>query len=402
MKTIVRMIAVILAILTLTVSLSACKDKNNGEDDVAKISDYTVTVIDGIGTPVPNVMLKYKDESGETKTRVTGKDGVATLKNALVGESVTVEQGFSTAEILEPSFVLKADETFVRVVVRDTETAREVYGNIDDGEYAYSISTGDYNIPGTKDDMKYFIFGTSTKGIYRVSFTSDDENMTVGCYGDPMIVQTLHILDGAYDGKSFDITVYDIGTPYVIGMNFVSGDDATLKIERIGDAPVAPEYEPWTIIPARESFKEFSTGNLTDLNIADPSLSVTLKDDGYYYTSSGKLVYVRIGSNSQYLDVSIAFIAGFVDENIGQNFGGYVYDENGNFVDKYSYNDMIGAYYEHCDSNGVYPLTAELAEAIKCHGESAGWWNSESPNFLFEGKMFEEKNAWLFLCCVEQ
>jgi len=69
-------------------------------------------------------------------------------------------------------------------------------------------------------------------------------------------------------------------------------------------------------------------------------------------------------------------------------------------VGKYSYNDMIAAYYEHCDSNGVYPLTEELAEAIKLHGKSAGWWNPTSPDFLFNGKPYKEENAWLFLCCT--
>jgi hypothetical protein len=131
-------------------------------------------------------------------------------------------------------------------------------------------------------------------------------------------------------------------------------------------------------------------------------LSVTLGDDGYYYTNSGELVYIRVNSvpNSGYLDVSIALIAGLVDKNIGQNFGGYVYDENGQFVGKYSYNEMLASYFEKLDSTGVYPLTQELAEAIQVHGGSMGWWKPDTVNYLFNGVDVNFDNAWLFLCCT--
>ena len=99
------------------------------------------------------------------------------------------------------------------------------------------------------------------------------------------------------------------------------------------------------------------------------------------------------------MDVSIAFIAGLIDQNHGQNFGGYVYDNNGDFVGKYTYNNMLATYLECCDK-GVYPLTEELAEAIKCHGNSVGWWTPGTANFLFDGVMYNKDTVWLFLCCT--
>ena len=64
---------------------------------------------------------------------------------------------------------------------------------------------------------------------------------------------------------------------------------------------------------------------------------------------------------------------------------------------------MIKTYMEYVDGTyGVVPLTEELAECIKLHGQSNGWWNLESSGYLFDGLLINEENAWLFLCMVEQ
>ena len=408
MKTLVRIFALILSFSALLMAFASCgkKDKDdvdNSEqpDNAPKSADYTVTVIDCVGNPVSDVMIEYKDASGENKKKVTGKDGIANLKNAVVGEDMTVGQGFSSAEILQSKYKLEPDKNTIRVVVRNLEKSVEISGEIEDGQYASAIVEGEYNVPGVKNKIAYFVFTTNQKGVYKVTLESSDNAATVAYYGIPMFVQTTHRGEGEYDGKSFEVIIQDPNTPYVFGINFVNGDDAKLKIERIGDAPFDPQYAPWTIVEVTEEFKTFNTGTLTDLDIEDPTLSVSLGDDGYYYTSDGKLVSARVNSTTPYLDVSIAYISGFVDKNFGQNFGGYVYNDDGTFKAKYSYNEMIGAYYENCDGNGVYPLTAELAEAIKCHGESAGWWNPNSANYRFSGKVIVEENAWLFLCCTE-
>ena len=71
------------------------------------------------------------------------------------------------------------------------------------------------------------------------------------------------------------------------------------------------------------------------------------------------------------------------------NIGGYIYDENGDFVDKLNYNLMIEEYMKYCDSKyGVIPLTEELAECMKLHGTSTGWWNSSAGNYLFNGESY--------------
>lgn len=368
--------------------------------------DYTVSVVDEIGNPVSNVMVKLTDITGETKTRVTDKMGKVTfndIKVKIIGKKnvVNLNQGLSKAKILTAEYQLDKGSTELRAVVCNEENILSITGQIEEDSYAYFAKSGSYNIPSL-NGVVYFCFTANEKGVYSVSIQSDDTAATVAYVGMPMYVQTTHVGDGEYDGKSFELIIQDIETPYVIAVSASSGSDVSFTIERTADAPLDPQYMPWTTVPATEEFKEFSTGTLTALDIASASLSVTLGDDGYYYTNVGKRVYVRISSTSQYLDASIALIAGCVDDNVGVNFGGYVYDENGEFVDKYSYNDMISAYYEHVDANGVYPLTEELANAIKVHGESTGWWNPNAANFLFNGKPYNAENAWLFLCCTEQ
>lgn len=368
-----------------------------------KYADYTVTVIDEIGNPISNVMVKFTDSEGATKTRITDKDGKVTFVEVLVGESsVKIEKALSTAKILVDTYTLDKKTTELCAVVCDESKIQPLYGDVADDAYAYTVGEGVYNLPAAADHITYFVFQAQISGSYKITLESDNSDAIVAYHGIPMYVQFDHRSDGAYDGKTFELAIYDIGAPYVIGVNRTTECEATLTIERTGDAPFDPQYEPWTEVLAKEQFSNFNTTSVSPLDISNPNLSVSLGNDGYYYTQDGKLVYVMLTKPSTYLDVSIAFICGFEDENIGNNFGGYVYDENGEFVNKFTYNSMIGAYIEYCDSNGVYPLTAELAEAIQCHGNSTGWWKPGTANFLFTGKSYVPENAWLFLCCTAE
>lgn len=364
--------------------------------------DYTVSVVDEIGNPVSNVMVKLTDITGETKTRVTDKMGKVTfndIKVKIIGKKnvVNLIQGLSKAKILTAEYQLDKWSTELRAVVCNEENILSITGQIEEDSYAYFAKPASYNIPSLNGAV-YFCFTANEKGVYSVSIQSDDTAATVAYVGMPMYVQTTHVGDGEYDGKSFELIIQDIETPYVIAVSASSGSDVSFTIERTADAPLDPQYMPWTSVPTTENFIEVNTNVLTPLDIANASLSVELRD-GYYYTSTGKRIYVRIGSSSEYLDASLALLAGCIDDKVGINIGGYVY-ENGVFKDKYSYNNMIEDYYNHCDENGVYPLTEELAEGIKLHGESSGWWNPTSPNFLFAGKPYNADNAWLFLCCT--
>ena len=420
MKNIKRIILVLIALSVALCCISSCEKEDSGDGDnnnsqTGKYATYSVSVIDEIGKPVSNVMLKYVNSSGETKTAVSDKNGAATLKNALIGGSLKPEQGFSDAVILTSEYTLPADTTSVRVIVRDSAKAHQIYGAVEDETYAYPIGSGTHTVPATAGKTSYFIFHASSAGVYKVSFTSDDAGMTVGFYGDPMVVQPGHLGDGDYDGKSFELIIRDLSTPYVIGLNCVNTVDANVIIERVGDAPFDPTFDvPVVNVTAKGEIAPVTlpAGSvLKDFNIATQNISVVLGDDGYYYTADGKKVYLRIdsvGDYSAFMDIpfaSLATIAGFEGYQMGGtsggNIGGYIFDENGGYVEKRIYNDMLKSYWEKCDpENGVYPLNAELAEAIKVHGDNAGWWDAENQGtYIFKVPVTPE-TAWLFLCCT--
>ena len=415
MKKTIKLLALLLSIGCVLSFAVACNKEdqndnstNNNNDNVVEetYGDYSVKIIDGLGNPISNAIVKFTYSDGTVKTRVTEADGMAQLKNVPIDTyKVTIEQGYSDIVIETSEYTLDKNDNSINVVVRDAKNSMEIYGGFEDVTYACIASVGTYTIPGEKDHMTYIVFNAQTTGVYKFSISSNDSEANIGYYGIPMFVQDTHRGEGEYDGKSFEIIIQDAATPYVIGVKTTSGMNVDLTMEKVSEAPFDPYYAPWTDVLPKGEIADFTipAGSvLTDFDISNPTLSVTLGEDGYYYTSDGKLVYLRISSlsNAQYLDVSLAFIAGLIDQNFGQNIGGYVYDENGNFVGKYTYNTMIEKYYEKCDANGVYPLTAELAEAIKLHGESSGWWNANSGNYLFSEVILNKDNAWLFLCCT--
>ena len=419
MNNVKKIALVILALSFALVCVSGCKKDKDGNDNgevEEKFATYSVTVVDEIGKPVSNVMLKYSVANGEIKTAVSDKNGSATLKNALVGGSVKPEQGFSDAVILTAEYKLEDGKTDIRVIVRDSVKANQIYGAVAEDTYAYPIGIGNHSIPTVADKMSYLIFNAPTEGVYRFSVGSASSDAEVGYYGNPMIVQENHLAEGEYDGKSFELTIRDLNAPYVIGLMCAHDSDAALVIERVGDAPFDPSYDvPVVNVTAKNEVEQFTLPagtTLKDFDVTDKNITVSLGDDGFYYTSEGKKLYLRIdsvGDYSNYISVpfaSIATMAGLEGYQMGGtgggNFGGYTYDENGDYVDKRIYNDMLESYWEKCDpTTGVYPLTEELAEAVKVHGDNAGWWDKDSEGTYIFKVLVNADNAWLFLCMVE-
>lgn len=390
-----------------------------GGSDEPVYLDYTVTVVDGAGKPMSNVMVKFTTPDGETKTRITEKDGIASLKNVIEGEyKVNLEAGLSDAIVLVKEYTLTKETNSIYAVVRDSKNSIEIYGAVEDGTYASSIDAGAHIIPCTAGEISYYLFYARTPGVYKVALTSSDEQMTLGYYGMPMFVQSNHCGDGAYDGKSFELIIQDITTPYIFGIKANENAIANLTVERTGDAPFDPNYADWIEVTAEGPFTVCDTTGktLVDVDISAESFDITIGSDGYYYTNDGKAVYIRLTTapGHSYMDEefnsqlvfggSLALMAGLVEgQDVGNNIGGYVYDENGNFVNKYRYNQMIATYLDYVDSTyGVVQLNAELVECIKLHGQSSGWFNPDSYGYLFGSIEVNDDISWLFLCMVEQ
>lgn len=415
MKRIVNIFVLLFALMVVLTCMASCQDKRPEPTYL----DYTVTVVDGAGKPMSNVMVKFTTPDGETKTRITEKDGIASLKNVIEGEyKVNLEAGLSDAIVLVKEYTLTKETNSIYAVVRDSKNSIEIYGAVEDGTYASSIDAGAHIIPCTAGEMSYYLFYARTPGVYKVELTSSDEQMTLGYYGMPMFVQSNHCGDGAYDGKSFELIIQDITTPYIFGIKANENAIANLTVERTGDAPFDPNYADWIEVTAEGPFTVCDTTGktLVDVDISAESFDITLGSDGYYYTNDGKAVYIRLTTapGHSYMDEefksqlvfggSLALMAGLVEgQDVGNNIGGYVYDENGNFVNKYRYNQMIATYLDYVDSAyGVVQLNAELVECIKLHGQSSGWFDPDSYGYLFGNIEVNDDISWLFLCMVEQ
>lgn len=415
MKRIVNIFVLLFALIVVLTCMASCQDKTPEPTYL----DYTVTVVDGAGKPMSNVMVKFTTPDGETKTRITEKDGIASLKNVIEGEyKVNLEAGLSDAIVLVKEYTLTKETNSIYAVVRDSKNSIEIYGAVEDGTYASSIDAGAHIIPCSAGEMSYYLFYARTPGVYKVALTSSDEQMTLGYYGMPMFIQSNHCGDGAYDGKSFELIIRDITTPYIFGIKANENAIANLTVERTGDAPFDPNYADWIEVTAKGPFTVCDTTGktLVDVDISAESFDITLGSDGYYYTNDGKAVYIRLTTapGHSYMDEefksqlvfsgSLALMAGLVEgQDVGNNIGGYVYDENGNFVNKYRYNQMIATYLDYVDSTyGVVQLNAELVECIKLHGQSSGWFNPDSYGYLFGSIEVNDDISWLFLCMVEQ
>lgn len=417
MKRIVSILVLIFMISSLLTTVIGCREEI---DKTPVYTDYKVVVTDSVGNPISQVMIKFVDSEGESKTRITDKDGLATLKNVLAGNyTVYVEQGYSTAIVTNGVYHLTETNTELNIILRDGDKTVDISAGSAhfDEAYAYLVGAQSYTAICNGSETAYFVFHAQTTGVYKISIPADS-NATVGYYGGPHFVLADHCGEGEYDGKSFELEVQDVGTPYVIGINSSVNGTVLLNIERIGDAKDDPMYAPWTEITAESANFDkcdFTGKTLVDVDISDADFAVILGDDGFYYTADGKPVYIRITTMTSYgrineefqfvpvVSGSLALMAGFVDQNVAVNIGGYVYDEQGNFVDKYSYNGMIKSYMDLADATyGVVPMTAELAECIKLHGQANGWWNETSPGYIFEDINVAPSNAWLFLCMIEQ
>jgi hypothetical protein len=258
------------------------------------------------------------------------------------------------------------------------------------------------------NDMTYFVFSPTRSGVFRFSATSSKGAVDIGYYGGVHFVQLNNVATMIGDYFEIDVRASSIGVTLVIGLKMPNGSaaQATLKIERVGDVPLDAADAPWVAVEADSKYLKKYNGNvsgktLKDVDITDQNTKIVYSEkDGYYHlgTESGPVVMFRISSESPY-------IASFVDICSTSALGVYYYDENGKFLYKEQYNDMIAAYAEVTDGQGVVPLNAQLMEMIQTVGAYKGWWKETSPQYIFNtdslGKPIKEVEsiAWMFACC---
>ena len=112
-----KIIAAFLIIFTLVLSLVSCNTTG----------DYTIPIVDGLGSPMANVIVKIETPDGESITRVSGKDGIVSLKEVTLGNyKIILEKGFSDAIITESEYLLTKKITSLNIILRDESKSTDI------------------------------------------------------------------------------------------------------------------------------------------------------------------------------------------------------------------------------------------------------------------------------------
>ncbi len=424
LKRILRVLAVMLLAVGL-LSAIACKDTKEPDTPPATEENgkatYTINVTDYQGNvPSYDVLVEVQKNGvtvGMKKADATGKATFELEKGdyTFIPTAAKAEVHYD-AEACQ----LTADVTEVTVVLYSLSGGKQTiypyFASVGDrmAYEAAQVTEGATYVEMDRDDMSYYIFAPTRGGIYRISYISDTE-LSLGYYGDANVVLSESTAD--VENHAFEIEIQDgsVGNEeaggtfrMVIGLGSATAKNAILVIERIAD-PV-PELE-WTDcvatqVPTTWPKTDYLNHALVDISITDPSVKIVYSaEDGYYHYGSadGPVVYVRISSPSKYL---VSFT------EICETTRMYkLFYENGELVKKESYNNIVAAYANICDSNGVCPLTEELIYMINNSGEQMGWWDIDAegkgvltadqngnPTGVTAANLVKN-NAYLFACC---
>ena len=416
-----RLISLLLAvslILSAVLVLNSCNDNsddenNNGNGETNNQTpekvDYTITLKTPKDTPVSNVIVTLYKGTESLGMYPTNKDGAVKF-NVLPGDYTftLTATGDEQFDFDEADCVLNS-ETLNKTVVLTPKISEtlELYN----GSVAGIVSADTYRVEFTSDALTYFLFIPETTGRYKVSVSSDVK-ANVGYYGAPLIIHEIDISNESdrEDGALYiDVRNYNIGneqegtsaTQYLIGVKGEAAGEGFITVERVGSLEISPIEAPWQDYVQTNEIKPFTFagGTLKDIDITDESVTVVLGADGYYHygTAEGPIVYMRLSTDNKYT----ASIKKMCET---QHFGRYYYDDNGKFLYKISYQKTLLDYVAAAEaggSEGIYPLTSDLASVIKDIGEYLSWFAVPAPGELNIFLKISDitKNAWLFACC---
>lgn len=378
---------------------------------------YKITVVDSVGTPYTSgVIVKFMQNGEQVAMQACDKNGVAEKK--LAKGEYDVELSFTDGEenyYYDGNLKLTAETTELNVALAMRITSEPQTLFVEGDQYdSYIVATGSTYVDLTPEKRSYFLFTPTEGGTYEFSL-ADGFNASIGYYGAPHFVQSNNLAE-VTDNK-FEISISqtmigsgDGGTStYVIGIDSLDTDteNCVISIIRTGDPKKTIEDEPWHIYEKTAELVEYSLPEGAvikefDLTASSDAYSIVFNDqDGFYHLDSkdGPLVLVRLAEDCDY----IACFATMLDRS---GVSKYFYDEDGNFEKKVSYSECLLEYIEYVDeTEGVYPLTEDLKHIIQERGNYVGWWDEESPSYIFkdvDGNNLSDINpeiAWLLMCC---
>ena len=416
-----RILTLVLA-LALCLSLVACggKEESAKTEPTEKIGEneakYQITVVDATGAPVSSgVIVRILQNGQQVEMQVANEQGVA--EKIMAKGDYTVELKFTDSKASyyynQEAMTLSADKTQLEVKLFNMPGEGEsLHAPMINGESAdttaYPVAEGGTYVTMEVDARNYFLFTPTRSGTYTFALTEGEG--TVGYYGSTYFVQAMTAIDPVENVITLSVRPDNIGeagatSTYVIGVD-AKTETGVLVITRTGDHQHTVEDEPWTEYitshtPSKFTFKATAGKTLTYVDIMNGKTEdypVVLGSDGFYHMGSedGALVYINLGKEAPNLSFELMVngdgLAG------GSPVRKYFYDEEGNFVKKEEYTQIMSSYLECKDEEtGLYPLTADLAYIINTR---SGWWTVGDADYRFEG--CNPELGWLFACCYEK
>ena len=365
---------------------------------------YSVTVFDNSGSPLANTLVRFVSGGANAAAVLTDASGIAST--SLPAGTYTVSLAFRQSGSYYDTGLAVVTEAAPNLRIRVTNAKLDTSSSVKTymGEM-YLLSEGSTYVRDMQDNApNFFIFAPDRSGTYR--FSTSNASAVISFWGN----NTAYIQDmtastdysAVTNAFTRNIKEGSLESKYIICVTGASS--CIIDIVRIGDAvldesDIVPEIYKAQTAPTKQSTPS-GTKTYIDLSAATSACQIVKGSDGYYHlnSASGPILYVDLGTNAPY--ISFYNMLGYLGYG-GTSFSRTFYDENGKAAYREDYTECMMSYVEAIDgTQGVYPLNDDLIYMIQNGGEHKGWWDSESPSFMFAGVAnFNAEIAWMFACC---
>lgn len=380
---------------------------------------HGIWIVDGLGKPVNDVIVKIMKD-GELVKMYPYKGeflpfdietGTYTLELDLegTGENYVYDQSALTITPDNRSANIRLFKTVPE------ETCSLFVGSPIEKDYdAYYITEGSYKVSLTPNDYTFFVFAPKSAAIYTLTYECDTD-LKISYHGGTFFVQGNDLSESSSEfavyenGLAASVYAGNIGGEMVFAIKSTTATECIFNIENAGDPGTRLVDKPWTPClededKVKEQLNLKPNGTYTVIDVTNMTISAVFnEEDGYYHLNSkdGPIIFIDLTTDSKFVS-SIQKICG------NQRMGAYIYDINGDFIEKRSYNELFLQYGmpdnadEKVSEPIRIPLTQKLAEAVKTFGDKNGWWSDNADTNIFTrsllGASYNKDIAWLLYC----